>query len=75
MDIGDKVRLVGIPPNLPVGDADLQTEAAFRKCLGHVFTVVGFNEVGLAELTIELVTGSVGETISVESDFLEVVSK
>jgi hypothetical protein len=75
MNIGDQVRLIGIPPNLPVGDADLSAKAVFEKCLGNVFTVVGFNPIGLAELPIEAVTGSGGETIWVEAEFLEVVSK
>jgi hypothetical protein len=69
MNIGDQVRLIGIPPNLPVADADLPTKAVFEKCLGNVFTVVSFNAIGLAELPIEAVTGSIGETIWVEPAF------
>jgi hypothetical protein len=75
MNIGDQVRLIGIPASLPVGDADLSTKTVFEKCLGNVFTVVGFNAIGLAELPIEVVTGGGGETIWVEAEFLEVVSK
>jgi hypothetical protein len=37
MRIGDKVRLIALPPDLPVGDADLSTKAVFNKCLGHDF--------------------------------------
>jgi hypothetical protein len=46
MKIGDKVRLIALPPDLPVGDADLPTKAVFRKCAGHDFVVVGFNDIG-----------------------------
>jgi hypothetical protein len=75
MNIGDKVRLIAIPPGLPVGKADLPTQAIFEKCLGHEFEVVDFNDIGLAELPIESVTGSLGETIWVEPEFLEILSK
>jgi hypothetical protein len=75
MKIGDKVRLVALPPDLPVGDADLPTKAVFEKCVGHEFVVLGFNEIGLAELPIDCVTGGIGETIWVEPEFLEPVSK
>ena len=75
MNIGDNVRLTAIPPGLPVGKADLPTKAIFEKCLGHEFKVVGFNDRGLAELPIESVTGSMGGTIWVEPEFLEILSK
>jgi hypothetical protein len=75
MRIGDKVRLIVLPPDLPVGDADLPTKAVFNKCLGHDFAIAGFNDFGLAELLVESVTGSVGETIWVEPEFLELIPK
>jgi hypothetical protein len=75
MNVGDKVRLIALPPNLPAGDADLPTKVTFKKCLGREFAIVGFNETGLAELPIESVTGSIGETIWVEPRFLELISK
>ena len=75
MKIGDRVRLIALPASLPVGDAMLATKATFEKCLWHEFFIAGFNEIGLAELPIESVTGSVGETIWVEQEFLEKVSK
>ncbi len=40
-----------------------------------MFTVIGFNDIGWAELLIEPVTGNVGETIWAEQEFLELVSK
>jgi hypothetical protein len=75
MKVGDKVRLIALPPDLPVGDADLPTKAVFNKCVGHDFLVAGFNEIGLAELLVESVTGSVGETIWVEPEFLKLIPK
>ena len=75
MRIGDKVRLIALPPDLPVGDADVSTKTVFNKCLGHDFAVAGFNEIGLAELLVESVTGSVGETIWVEPEFLKLIPK
>ena len=74
MKVGDAVRLVGVPPDLPKGDADLPTLATFHKCVGRHFLITGFNEIGWAEIDIASVTGSVGETIWVEPQFLELVS-
>jgi hypothetical protein len=74
MKIGDRVRLISLPPDLPVGDADLPTKAIFEKCIGHEFVITGFNEIGMAELDIESMTDGVGETIWVEPQFLELIS-
>ena len=72
--IGNTVKLIGIPKALP--DApDHPSESVFRKCLGHEFQVVGFNDYDMAELIVESATGSVGETIWVEPQFLVVVSR
>jgi hypothetical protein len=46
MKIGDTVRLIRMPENLPAGDVDPPTQAVFEKCVGHDFTVAGFNEIG-----------------------------
>jgi hypothetical protein len=75
MKIGDRVRLTSLPPDLPIGDADLPTRVTFEKCIGREFLVTGFNELGMAELDIESATGSVGETIWVEPQFLELISR
>jgi len=72
--IGNHVRLVGVPDGLE-DYPDFPTKSTFERCVGHEFVIAGFNEVGMAELEIELVTGSVGETIWVEPRFLQVVSK
>jgi hypothetical protein len=71
--IGEAVKLVGIRSQLPEGDADLPTLETFRKCVGHKFVISGFNEIRWAEIDIASVTGSTGETIRVELQFLELV--
>lgn len=71
MKVGDSVKLVRLPPELPEGDKQLPTKATFEKCVGHLLRIAGFNDLGWAELDIESVTGSVGETIWVEPDYLE----
>jgi hypothetical protein len=57
--IGDRVRLVAIPDDLPP-DAEagaLGTNSLFQRCLGRVFPVVGINELGWAELEVGKVNG------------------
>jgi hypothetical protein len=74
MKIGDKARLVGIPDGLE-DSPDFPTRSTFEKCVGREFVIEGFNEIGMAEIGIESVTGSLGETIWVEPNFLELISK
>jgi hypothetical protein len=74
MRIGSLVQLIEIPPDISVGDAWLPTQSTFKRCLGCTLRISGFNDVGWAELDIEQVTGSVGETIWVEPAFLRLVS-
>ena len=73
MKVGSKVRLVGVPDGLE-DYPDFPTKSTFERCVGHDLVIEGFNEVGMAELDIESVTGSVGETIWVEPRFLELIS-
>jgi hypothetical protein len=73
MKIGDRVRLIGVPDNLP-NPPDLPTKEVFGKSVGCEFVVAGVNDFGMAELVIESVTQSVGETIWVEPEFLEVIA-
>lgn len=72
MNAGSRVRLIAVPDGLE-DYPDFPTKSTFEKCVGHEFLIAGFNELGMAELGIELVTGSVGETIWVEPKFLEKV--
>ncbi|GEM_PF-2820204 len=72
MRIGSRVRLTGVPDGLE-DYPDLPTKSTFEKCVGHEFVVDGFDKVGMAELSITSVTGRVGETIWVETKFLQVL--
>jgi len=74
MNIGTHVRLICVPGGLE-DYPDFPTKSTFERCVGQEFVIAGFNEVGMAELEIESVTGSVGETIWVEPCFLEIISK
>ena len=74
MKIGERVRLVSIPDGLE-DQPDFPTKSTFEKCIGQEFVIAGFNQIGMAEIEIESVTGSVGETIWVERNLLEIISK
>jgi hypothetical protein len=65
--LGDRVRLVSIPGELPPDDEPgaLNTNSLFRRCLGSVFTVVGFNELGYAEPEVGEVNGQPPYTSSI----------
>lgn len=76
--IGDRVRLVAIPDDLPL-DAEpgaLGTGSLFQRCLGRVFPVVDINEFGYAELEVGEVNGQPAymESIWVEPECLVVVA-
>ena len=72
MNIGSKVRLVGVPQGLN-DPPDFPTKSTFEMCVGHEFVISGFNQIGMAELEIESVTGNFGESIWVEPELLEVI--
>ena len=74
MKVGSRVRMIGIPDGLE-DYPDFPTKSTFMKCIGREFVIAGFNEVGMAEIGIESVNGSVGEKIWIEPQFLELVSK
>ena len=52
--IGDRVRLVAIPDDLPPDDepAAMGTDSLFQRCHGGVFRVVDVSELGHAELEV-----------------------
>lgn len=70
MKVGAKVRVIGIPDGLE-DYPDFPTKSTFTKCIGRKFVIAGFNEVGMAELDISSVNGSIGEKIWIEPQFLE----
>ena len=78
MQIGDKVRLVGIPRDIH-DDKVLKTRALFEKCLGKTFTVAGMQTIeGLAYQLVQLDVGHIRgrtpylETIWVEPEYLQI---
>lgn len=77
MKTGDRVRIVAIPDELPPdgGPGDLETSRLFQRCLGRVFVVAGFNELGHAELEVGEVNGRAAymESIWIEPHCLVVV--
>ena len=81
MNIGDKVRVVGIPPHVYDED-DLKTRSLFEKCIGKVLQVEGLEKVeGLNHPLFRLDVGHVvgknawEHTIWVEPEFVEFTSE
>ena len=76
MKIGDKVRLIGMPPDIR-DDQKLQTRQLFEKCMGQTFTIAGLETVdGLPYAMVRLDVGQVLgkapylETIWIEPEYL-----
>lgn len=74
VEIGDRVKLREVPP--AVKTANEETRAVFRRCVGRVFPVAGFNK-GLIELEVGAVAGDfpAAHSIWVEPEFLERVER
>ncbi len=79
MKIGDRVRIIGISPNLP-DDSELKTPEVFQRCLGHIFTISDIRQAaGLDHPMIGLDVGEVlgkercMETVWIEPEHLESV--
>ena len=77
MKVGDRVKLIGIPPNLR-DEEDLQTHTLFEKCLGHTFPIADLETVEglpyqLAKLNVGQVLGQPEymHTIWVEPEYLQ----
>lgn len=80
MKIGDTVRVIGIPANLP--DNEIGTKHVFELCLGRTFRIEDLKSVeGLEGALAELYVGNVvGEpdymhSIWIEQEFLEIVGE
>lgn len=71
MKVGSRVRIVQISPHLVEGE--MNTRSVFEQCLGHVFTIAGFDDGGWLELVVDSVTGNEGETIWIEPEYVELV--
>jgi hypothetical protein len=72
MKIGDKVRIVTIPPDLP--EEDFHTKSLFEMCIGKVFPIAGFQG-HLLELEVGAVRGLMAsmDSIWIEPEHVEPV--
>jgi hypothetical protein len=77
--VGDKVKLVGIPPDTRDRE-DMQTRTLFKRCLGRVFKVTELEHLEgllypLARLAFGHVVGKkrYSEVIWVEPEFLKIL--
>jgi len=76
MKIGDRVKLIGIPPNLH-DEEDLPTRTVFERCLGHTFAIEDLESVEglpyqLVKLKVGRLSGVPGEhVIWVEPEYLQ----
>jgi len=77
LKIGDRVRVTGVPPDLPGphGD-DLHTQEIFERCVGRVFPVTGLQGERL-ELRVGAVVGATASAhkIWIEPDFVDLVGE
>jgi hypothetical protein len=73
MKIGDKVRILTIPADLPEGE--IRTNSLFEMCKGRVFPIVGFQG-NLIELEVGKVLGREPfmESIWIEPEHVELVT-
>jgi hypothetical protein len=76
MNVGDRVRVIGIPDRLPAGNVaeNLSLRTLFHACIGRVFPIVAVTE-ELAELEVGEVVGipAYMHSIWLEPAFLELV--
>ena len=73
MKIGDKVRVIRIPPGLPEGK--IATKSLFGSCVGRTFPIVGFQG-HLLELAVGEILGKKPymDSIWIEPEHVEVVA-
>ncbi len=73
MKIGDKVRILSIPPDLPEGE--IRTKSLFEECSGRTFPIVGFQG-HLMELEVGEVRGEAPSmhSIWIEPEHVELVA-
>ncbi len=72
MKIGDKVRIITIPTDLPEGE--IRTKPLFEMCVGKVFPIVGFRG-HLLDLEIGEADGSASymESIWIEPEHVRII--
>jgi len=65
------MRLISIPHD----EKDPAMRATLAKCLGHDFTVTGINEIGLAEIEIDSITGISGDKVYIPLSCFKILAK
>lgn len=72
MKIGDKVRMLAAPPDLPEGE--LNTQSLFKLCIGQRFSIVGFQG-RLLELEVGEILGKKPcmDSIWIEPEYVELI--
>ena len=73
MKVGDKARVIRVPPALP--EDELNTRSLLGRCLGRVFPIVGFNGAGWLELEVGEVLDKIPcmDAIWIEPELVEIV--
>jgi hypothetical protein len=78
MMVGDRVRVIGVPADLPASDAaaGIPLRMLFEHCVGRVFPIVGITDIGWVEFEVGEVIGldACKHSIWLESEFVEIVS-
>jgi hypothetical protein len=71
MNVGDRVRVVALPPSLPDG---MGTRDLFQRCQNNVFPIVGFQG-RLIQIEVGEILGEPPymHSIWIEPEFIEVV--
>lgn len=71
MTVGDRVRVVRVSRHLREGNK----QSVYEQCVGHTFTVDGFDGDGWVEIDVGSISGRAFELIVIEPECLEVVEQ
>jgi hypothetical protein len=74
MKIGDRVRVITVPPDLPEGE--IETKSLFESCIGRILPIVGFQG-HLLELEVGDILGKdpYMDSIWIEPEHVEIAGK
>ena len=75
MKIGDKIRVVKIPISAEGVSDEMGTQKLFEDCLGKVFEIKGFDDIGHIELHVGKLRGEKDylHSVWIEPEFVEPV--
>ncbi len=76
MKVGDRVRIVRLPETVRDSE-EFKTRSILERCVGHVFPVMGFNNVGFIQIDIGEIIGKPPyiKSIWIEPDCVELVAE